>query len=240
MTLMWKLLHSFWKAGYGLLFGMIAGFTITWIWNKTNHQKLFLYSPGPAPGPAVLILIILIQLYHQLQVHARLRSHELMCSQLVNTCLTFSPLRSEYSTNGESSETLVTHVSCYGDLGGWLSQSHPLRKILNVLFPFSTANSWTIFIQPHLQCGIAMRNQVHPLLQQISNFSESASLDKWAYNICTTSRTAFWWKQYLLNCSWISYFLRMGFALAAESLSASDSTLITHNLLCLNDLSSII
>ena len=79
--------------------------------------------------------------------------------QLVNTCLTFSPLHSEYSREGDSNETLVTQVSCYGDLGGWMSQRHPWRRLLNLLAPFSLANSWTTFIKPHVQTGIAMRNQ---------------------------------------------------------------------------------
>ena len=79
--------------------------------------------------------------------------------QLVNTCLTFSPLHTEYSRDGDSNETLVTQVSCYGDLGGWMSQRHPWRRLLNFLAPFSLANSWNTFIKPHVQTGIAMRNQ---------------------------------------------------------------------------------
>lgn len=81
--------------------------------------------------------------------------------QLVDTCVTFSPLNSEYSNhNGESSETLVTHVSCYGDLGGWMKQGHPWRKLLSFVAPFSSASSWRSFTKPHIELGVAIRNKV--------------------------------------------------------------------------------
>ena len=80
---------------------------------------------------------------------------------MVDTCVTFSPLNSEFSNhNGDSSETLVTHVSCHGDLGGWMSQGHPLRRLLSLVAPFSSATSWRSFIQPHIELGVAIRNKV--------------------------------------------------------------------------------
>lgn len=93
--------------------------------------------------------------------------------KLVDTCVTFSPLNSEFSNqNGDSSETLVTHVSCYGDLGGWMKQGHPWRHFLNFVAPFTSASSWSSFVNPHIELGVAIRNKaeaarfcVRPYLQ---------------------------------------------------------------------------
>lgn len=82
-----------------------------------------------------------------------------LCVQLIDTCYTFSPLTSEYSRGGDSEETLVTHVSCYGDLGGWLSRRHPWRRLLRFLAPIAS-DSLNSFLCPLIESSIAIRNKV--------------------------------------------------------------------------------
>lgn len=86
-------------------------------------------------------------------------SHLACCSQLIDTCFTLSPLTGEYRQASESGETLVTQVSCYGDMGGWLSRHHPWKRFLDIVMPF-TSQSWSVFIRPHIESSIALRSKV--------------------------------------------------------------------------------
>ena len=77
---------------------------------------------------------------------------------MVDSGYTFSPLTPEYANNGESCETLVTHVACLGDMGGWMSHGHPVEQLLRI-FGASSARL-SSFLRPLINHNIALRNKV--------------------------------------------------------------------------------